>query len=216
MITSIMNLLEENKVFGFITKAFLLISLALIICTCSGVKLMSVNQTFAKQTDYFTSFGRHVRPMYDPMDCATLRIDDLAFPLWHQARWLTWQPYQVIPDMAFYRRVDLMRRRCSQIRWYRYQSITRSFSNRFRTEWTAPRQSSRTEYPQRNTPVRSSRQTRPSENSTDLTPRSTGRIPVTTRTTVRNSNYSSTTRAASGNVRRTSSITGGSRKPVYD
>ncbi len=216
MTKSIMNLLKERRVFGFTIKMLLLTLLVLSICTCSGVKLMSVNQTFASQTDYSIYSGRLVRPMPAVMDCATLRIDDLDSHLWHQARWLTWQPYPLTLDMEYYLRVDQMRRRCLQTRWYQYRLITPSFSSRYRTVWTDQRQSSRIAYPRQSTPVRSSRQTNRLESSTVLTPRSTGRTPVTTRTTVRNSNYSSTTRAVNGKSRRTSSTTGGLRKPVYD
>ena len=90
------------------------------------------------------------------------------------------------------------------------------FTNQFRTEWTVQRQNLRTGYPQQSTRVKSLRQTNNYKRSMGSTPRSTGRIQATTRTTVRSSNSSSTMRAANGNVRRTSSITGGSRKPAYD
>ena len=129
------------KVTGSITKVLLLILLALTTCTCSGVKLMSANPTFASQIDYSISFGRLARPMYVHMDCATLRIDDLGFHLWPQERWLTWQPYPLTLDMEYYRNLDLMRKRCLQTRWYRYQSTTRSFLNPYKTVWIAQRPS---------------------------------------------------------------------------
>ena len=216
MITSMRNLIEESKVFGFITKAMLLILLVLITCTCSGVKLMSVNQTSVNQTDYFTYSGRLVRPILDPMECVTLRTDVLGFPLWRPGSALIWQPYQATLGLGYYQSLVLMPRRCLPTRWYRYRLITPSFSNQFRTEWTVQRQNLRTEYPQRSTRVRNSRRTSSYKRSTVSTPRSIGKTQATTRMTVKSSSSSSTMRAASGSVRRTSSTTGGSRKPAYD
>ena len=216
MITSIMSSSAGKKAFGSIIRMWLLTLLVLTICTCSGPKLMLGNQILGNQTDYSTYSGRLARPIIGRMECATLKIDDLDFHLWHPGSVLIWQPYQATLGLEYYQSLDQMRRRCLRTRWYRYRLITPSFSNQFRTVWTGQRQSLRTEYPRRSTPVRSSRTTRRLENSTVSTPRSTGRIPVTTRTTVRNSGYLSTTRAANGNVRRTSSTTGGLQKPAYD
>jgi len=150
------------------------------------------------------------------MGCATLKIDDLDFHLWRPGSALIWQPYQATLGLEYYQSLDQMRRRCLRTKLYRYRLITPSFSNQFRTVWTGQRQSLRIEYPRRNTPVRNLRTTKRLESSTDLTPRSTGRIPVTTRTTVRNLNYSSTTRAVNGSGRQIYSTTGELRKPVYD
>ncbi len=216
MITSIMNLLAEKKGFGSIIKVWLLTLLVLTICTCSGVKSTLVNRTFANQIDYSISFGRLAKPMYVHMDCATLRTEDLDFHLWHQARWLTWQPYPLTLDMEYYRNLDLMRRRCSRIKWYQYQSTIRSFSSQYKTVWTGQRQNLPLESQPQNTPVRSLKQTKLYASSTGSTLRSTGKTRATTRMTVRNSSSSSTMRAVNGNVRRTSSTTGVSRKRVYD
>jgi hypothetical protein len=207
---------EGKKAFGSIIRMWLLTLLVLTICTCSGPKLMLGNQILGNQTDYSTYSGKLVKPIIGHMGCATLRIDDLDSHLWRPGSALIWQPYQATLGLEYYQSLDQTRRRCLRTRLYRYQLITPSFSNQFRTVWTAPRQNLRTEYPRQNTPVRSLRTTRRLENSTGLTPRSTGRTPVTTRTTVRNSGYSSTTRAVNGSVRRTSSTTGGLRKRVYD
>ncbi len=174
------------------------------------------NQILGNQTDYSTYSGKLAKPIIGHMECATLRIDDLDSHLWRPGSALIWQPYQATLDLEYYLNLDLMRRRCLQTRWYQYRLITPSFSNQYRTVWTGQRQSLRTEYPRQNTRVKNSRTTRRLENSTGSTPRSTGRTRATTRTTVKNSSYSSTTRAVNGSVRRTSSTTGGSRKPVYD
>jgi hypothetical protein len=122
----------------------------------------------------------------------------------------------VTVGMVYYPSPVLMQRRCSQIRWYPYQLIIPSFSNRPRTEWTVQRPNLPTVSPQPSTPVVSSPPppTRPYRtNYRDLTPRSTGRTPVTTPTMGRSSNSSYMTSPASGRSRTTSSTTGGLRKP---
>ena len=219
MITSIMNLPVGRKVFGFITKTFLLTLVVLITCTCSGLRLTSVHQTSVNQIDYSLFSGKLVRQIHDPMGCVTLRTGVPGFLSWPQERWLTWQPYQVTVGMVYYPSPVLMQRRCSQIRWYPYQLIIPSFSNRPRTEWTVQRPNLPTVSPQPSTPVVSSPPPpmKPYRtNYRDLTPLSTGKIPVTTPTTVRNSNFSFTTNRANGKSPTTSSTTGGSRKPRYD
>ena len=211
-----MNLIKENKVFGIITKVSVLILLALTICTCSGLRLTSGNQTFGKQIDYSIYSGKLARPIFDRTDCATLRIVDQAFPLWHQERWLTWQPYLATPDMVFYLSLDPMRKRCSQIKWYRYPLITHSFSNLSRTEWTVQRPSLPSASPRPSSQDGTlSVPTNPKPYRVSI-PRSTGRTPVITPMMVRNSNSSSTMRVVSGNARTTSSTTGVLRKPPLD
>ena len=75
MITSIMNLIKENKDFGSIIKVWLLTSLVLIICTCSGQKSTSVNQTSENQTDYSTYSGKRVKQIQDATEYVTLKTD---------------------------------------------------------------------------------------------------------------------------------------------
>ena len=218
MITSIMSLPVGRKVFGFITKAFLLTLVVLITCTCSGLRLTSGHQTLGSQIDYSLFSGKLVRQIHDPMGCVTLRIGGPGFLSWPQERWLTWQPYQVTPGMVYYPSLDLMPRRCSQIRWYPYQLITPSFSSRPRTEWTVQRPSLPTVSQPPNLPdVPSPPPPMPMKpyrtNSRDLTPPSTGKIPVTTPTMGRNSNSSFMMNRGSGKSPTTSSTTGGLRKP---
>ena len=213
MITSIKNLLVEKKVFGFITKASLLILLALIICTCSGVKLTLGNQTLGSQIDYSSFSGKLVRQIHDPMGCATLRTDVLVFHSWPLERWLTWQPYHLTPGMVYYQSPVLMPRRCSQTRWYPYQLIIHSFSNPFRTEWIVPRPSSHIASRRASLQGVNSQQTRRNQTYRVSTQQSTGRTRVTTPMTVRNSNSSFTTSPVSGKGRTTSSTIGGLRKP---
>ena len=213
MITSIKSLLVEKKVFGFIIKASLLISLALIICTCSGPKLMLGNQTLGSQIDYSLFSGKLVKQIHDPMGCVTLRTGVPGFLSWPQERWLTWQPYQVTVGMVYYPSPVLMRKPCSQIRWYPYQLIIPSFSNRYRTEWTVQRPSLPTVSPQVSSPVVNLPPTKPRPNYRVSTRPSIGKIPVTTPTMGRNSNSSFMTSPVNGRSRTTSSTTGGLRKP---
>ena len=217
MITSIMNLPVGRKVFGFITKTFLLTLVVLITCTCSGLRLTSGHQTFGSQIDYSSFSGKLVRLTYDPMECVTLRTGVLGFHSWHRERWLTWQLYPATHDMAFYQSLGLMPRRCLPIRWYPYQLTTPSFSNRPRTEWTVQRPNLPTVSPQPSTPVVNlppRPQTKPYRtNSRVWTPQSTGRTREITPTMGRNLNSSSMMNRGSGKGRTTSSTTGGLRKP---
>ena len=217
MITSIMNLPVGRKVFGFITKTFLLTLVALITCTCSGLRLTSAHQTSVNQIDYSLFSGKLVRQIHDPLGCVTLRIGGPGFLLWPQERWLTWQPYQVTPGMVYYPSLDLMPSLCSQIRWYPYRLITPSFSNRPRTEWTGPRPSLPTAYQPPSTPVVNLPPPPPKKpyrtNYRDLTPPSIGRTQAITPTMGRSSSFSSMMSRGSGSVRTTSSTTGGLRKP---
>ena len=79
MITLMKNLIEENKAFGSIIRAWLLTLLVLTICTCSGVKLTSGSQTLGNQTDYSTYSGKLVKQTSVHMGCATLRTEDPVF-----------------------------------------------------------------------------------------------------------------------------------------
>ena len=213
MITLIKSLLVEKRVFGFITKAILLTLLALIICTCSGLRLTSGSQTSVSQIDYSLFSGKLVRQIHDPMGCVTLRTGVLGFLSWPQERWLTWQPYQVTPGMVYYPSLGLMQRPCSPIRWYPYLSITHSFSNPSRTEWTVPRPSLPTVSQPPSSPVVNLPPTKPQQIYKGSIRPLTGKTPVITPTMGRNSNSSFMTSPVSGNVRTTSSTTGGLRKP---
>ena len=74
-----MNLPVGRKVFGFITKAFLLTLVVLITCTCSGLRLTSGHQTLENQIDYSLFSGKLVKQIHDPMGCVTLKIGGLGF-----------------------------------------------------------------------------------------------------------------------------------------
>ena len=110
------------------------------IYTSTGQKLTLDHLILGKQTEYFTTFGKLARQIEDLTACVTLRTDDLGLALWHPHKQLTWQQYQKILDLGSYLRLVQMQRRCSQIRWYQYPLITRSFSNQYRTVWKDPKQ----------------------------------------------------------------------------
>ena len=82
----IANLPNAMKVIGSTTRMFLLILLGLIICTCSGPKLMLGSQNLGKQIDYSLYSGKLAKQIQDVMECATSKIDGVDFHLWHHQR----------------------------------------------------------------------------------------------------------------------------------
>ena len=141
MNTLIKNLLNVKKDFGFVTRAVMFILLALIICTCSGPRLMLGSQTLEKRTDYSLYSGRHARQIRDATEFAISRIDGLDLASCQALRLLTKQLYLPTLDSESYRKLVQMQRRCLPIRSYQYQYIIPSSSNQYRMEWIAPRQS---------------------------------------------------------------------------
>ena len=105
------------------------------IYTSTGRKLTFEHLILDKPTESFITSGRLARQIEDLTECATLRIDGLGLALWHPQKLLTWQQYPKTLGFESYLRLVQMQRRCSQIRWYQYPLITRSFSNQYRTEW---------------------------------------------------------------------------------
>ena len=212
MIILTKSLKDVKKAFVSITKVFLAILLGLIICTCSGQKLMLATRNSEKPIESFSYFGKPVNLIPDPMECAISRIEDRDFLLWPHQNSYTRQQYLVIHGTGYYQRLEQMRRKCLQTKWYQYPLITHSFLNRYRTVWIVPKRNLHIVYPRRSSQgVRSTRMNVP-RNSLGSIPRSTGRIPVTTHTTGRNSNSSHTMNRASGRGQITSSTTGGSRR----
>ena len=80
------NLKDVKKVFGFIIKVNLLILLALIICTYSGVRLMLDHQILEKPIDYSSYSGKLVKPIKDVTEFVTLKTVDQDFLLWPQEK----------------------------------------------------------------------------------------------------------------------------------
>ena len=213
--TLILSLIIVPMVIGSCATGYQLSLQGHTISTSTGLRSMWDPQILDRQIDYSFIFGRPVNWIIDPMECVTSRIDGLASPLWRVQKWSTLQPLQRIQGLAFYQRQELMLKRCLQTRWYPYPRIIRSFSNRYRTVWNAPR---------RNYPTRSRREglreipLEPQEprriHQPDWIQRSTGRIPATTPTMGRNYNSSSMMNRVNGRGRTTSSITGESQRRV--
>ena len=210
------SLNDAKKVFGISTKIFLLTLLVLIICTCSGPRLMLGTQTFEKQTVSFSYSGPPVWQTHGVMVCPISRTDVQAFRSWHQVNALIWRPYQPTHVLGFCPNLAPMLRRCSLIRSYQYPLIIPSFSNRSRTVWTAQRPSLPTESQPANLPEEVlSLPTKPKPLQ-GWTPRSTGKTPVIMPTMVRSSGSSSMMNRGSGKSPTTSSTTGVLRKPPLD
>ena len=206
------NLKDVKKVIGLKIKALALILLALITCTCSGPKLMLGTQSLGKQTDYSSYSGRLVKQTSDVMECAISRIDVQVFRLWHPQRRLIWQPYLPIHGTGYCPNLEPMRRRCSQIKWYQFQSIIHSFSDQYRTVWIDRRQNLPIEFPHQNSPERDSIQKIDLKKWKDWTRPSTGKTRGITPMMERSFPSSSTTKRVNGKNQKTSSTTGGLQK----
>ena len=116
------------------------------ICTCSTPKLMLGNQIIGKQTDYFLYSGKHAKQIKGVTECATSRIDGLDLALCHQRKLLTKLQLHQMLDLEYYQNPVVMLKKCSQIKWYQYQSTIRSFSNQYKTGWTDQNQNWHTGY----------------------------------------------------------------------
>ncbi len=88
------NSIKEKTDIGSIIRTWIHISLVLILCTCSGPRLMLGNQTFERQIDYSFYSGPQYLPIVGVTVCAISRIDVQAFRLWHPELQWTWRPYQ--------------------------------------------------------------------------------------------------------------------------
>ena len=208
-----MSLKNVKKVFGFIIKVSLLTLLVLTICTCSGPRLMLGSQSFERQIDYSTFSGKLVKRIPDVTECAILKIEDLGSPLWHQGKLLTWQPYQAMLGLEYYPSLGLMQKKCLLIKSFQYPLTIRSFSNRYKMVWIDQKPNWPTAYLHPSLLDETSRvRVKGPRSSQGWTPPSTGRIQVTTPTTVRNSSSLSTMNRASGRGQTTSSTTGVLRK----
>ena len=207
-----MNLNTEKKAYGLIATAFLLTLLVLITCTCSGVRLMSGNQTFVKPIEYSTSFGKPARRTSDVMECVTLRIDDQGSLSWHRERLLISPLYPVIPGMASCPSPVLMLRRCLQTKSCPYPSTTPSSSSQSKTVWIDQKQKLRLGSQHQSLPDGVSRVRKNQKISKDWTRPSIGRTLETTPMMEKNSNFSYMMNQGNGRDQTTYSTTGGSRK----
>ena len=129
------NLTGVTTVIGFTIRGFLLISLALITCTCSGVRLMSVTQITAKPIDSSLYFGKPARLIQGVTECATLKTDGVDSHSWHQEKPSTWQPSQAMHDSVSYPNRVVMLKKCLPTKSYPYPLTTRFSSNLFKMVW---------------------------------------------------------------------------------
>jgi len=170
-----------------------------------------INKEFVRREEGFWYYNKGINLIVDPTECVILRTGGPGLVSWLHPTQLTRQQYREILGLEYSLSRELTLRRCSRIRLYPYRLITHSFSNRYRTGWNVPKQNYRTKsHLNVSRAIRSKRQTKIYKR--DWIRPSTGRIPETTRTTERNSNYSSTMNRVNGRDRTTSSTTGGSRK----
>ena len=146
MYTLIESLLEDTKGIGSLIKVLLLISLALIICTCNGPRLMLGKQTLEKQTDYSLYSGKLAKQINAATECVTSKTDGLVFHSWHRAKLSTLPLSLVMLDTVSFQNQGLMRRKCLPIKLYQFQSTTRFSSNQFKTVWIDQKQNLHTEF----------------------------------------------------------------------
>ena len=210
------NLNLEKKATGSIIRVWLLTLLVLTLCTCSTPRLTLGSQTFGKQIDYSSSFGKHANPIPGLMECVILKTVEADSHLCPQLRQSTWLQYPRMHGTAYCPNLVPMLKRCSQIRWYQFPSTIPSFSNQYRTGWTGQRPNSPTESPRQDSLVNHYKPKKVKNYSKDLIQRSTGRTQVITPTMGRNSNSSSTMNPGNGKGPTTSSTTGELRKPPFD
>ena len=180
------SLTGVKTVIGLLTKTSLLILLVLIICTCSGPRLTLGTQTFENQTDCSIFFGKLAKQTEEAMACATLRTEDRDFLSWPRGRRLTKAQYLRMLDLAYCPSLDLMQRKCLQTKLYQYQLTIHSSLNQYKTEWTARKQSLRTESQPQSLQGGNLIQTRNSRKLQVSTQRSTGKTPGTTLTMEKN------------------------------
>jgi len=103
----IKSLLKEIMAIGSIIRAILLILLGLIICTCSGPKLMLGNQSLEKQIDYSLFSGKLAKQIQDVTECATSKIDGVAFHSWHREKQLILQQSVLTQGMVYFQNQEL-------------------------------------------------------------------------------------------------------------
>jgi hypothetical protein len=180
------NFKEEKKVFGLITKVFLLILLVLTTCTCAGRRLMLGSQTLENQIDYSIYSGKLVRQMQDHMGCVILRTDDQAFHLCPHQNSCIQLPPHVTHVTEYCQKLGQMLRRCLPTRSYRYRSTIPSFSNPSRTVWTDRKPNLPIESQPPNSPERNLTPIKPPQNWKALIPPLTGKTQGTTPTMVKN------------------------------
>ena len=89
------------------------------ISTSTGQKLMWDHQILDRQIGYFSTFGKLVRLIPDPMECAILRIGDPDLALWPHLSASTRLQLQQTLGLGYYLKLEQMLKRCSQIKCQR-------------------------------------------------------------------------------------------------
>ena len=125
MSTLIKNLLNAKKCFGFVTRAVMFILPALIICTCSGPRLMLGDQNLGKQIDYSLFTGKHVRQTRDVTEFVTSKIDGLDLALCHRLKQLTKPRSLQIVGLGYYQKLEQMQKKCLPTKSFLYQPTIR-------------------------------------------------------------------------------------------
>lgn len=187
-----------------------------ITYTSTGLRSTWDHQILDRQIEYFTTSGRLARQIPGLMECATLRTGGLDLVLWHHPSASTRLQLHRTLGLGYYQKLEQMRRRCLQTRWYQYPSTTPFSSNQFKTVWSAPKPSSPIRYPQEDLPEIpfEKHKRKMKEWQRGSIQQSTGRIPGTTRMMGRSYNSSSMMNRVNGKGPTTSSTTGGSPKRV--
>ena len=174
---------------------------------------MLANQSLEKQTDYSIYSGKLEKQTPGVMECAILKTVDQDLVLWPHQKQLIWLRSIQIHDTEYCPNLVGMQKKCSQIKWYQYQSTILSFLNRYRMEWTGPKPNWRFAYPPPSLLGKSYSRSKGARSSKGLTQRLIGKTQGTTRMMEKNSRSLYTTKPENGRGPRTSSTTGESRKP---
>ena len=169
---------------------------------------MSAKPIFEKQIDSSSFSGKRAKLIQDVMECATLKIDEVAFLLWRQGKRSTLRQYLATLDSVSYPNQVQMLKKCLQIRLFQSQLITHSFSNRFKMEWTDQKPNLPIGFQLPDSLEKSWTQTRRLKKLLALTPQSTGKILVITPMTEKNLRYLSMMRRENGKNLKIFSITG--------
>ena len=84
--------------------------------TLTGQKLMLDLPTLGKQIEYSIIFGKPAKPIADPTECVSLKIDGQDSVLWHLPSALIKLPHQKTLDLEYCLRPVLMQKKCLPIK----------------------------------------------------------------------------------------------------
>ena len=142
MITSIKNLLVEKKVFGFITKVKPTYLTGTHYMYLQWSKIDVGKPDFRESNRLFFIFWEACKADSRSYGMCYLKNRRSGFSFMASGEVVNLATISSdSPGMVYYPSLVLMLKPCSQIRWYPYQLIIPSFSNRYRTVWTDQRPS---------------------------------------------------------------------------